>query len=193
MNTDHERKIAGNAPDKPFEGIKLLKIIWRNSMSKEDQNYWRSRFNSLVTQKVLRAELLDKLQINLVKDKKLTVFRQWVQDRDKQLAREQKLNECREKLKSEHPDWTTDQVRDELHRRDMEACWLQQDFKEGRKAISAELASRKFQLQKEMFLQSPKSDQPRGIEGCMQQGGALPEVLEMFQAAFLALKQAKAK
>jgi len=188
-----KERLPATTPGNPFEGIKRLKIIWRNSMSKEDQNYWRSRFNSDVTQKVLRAELLDKLHINLVKDKKLTVFRQWVQDRDKQLAREQKLNECREKLIIEHPDWTTDQVRDELHRRDMEACWLQQDFKEGRKAISAELAARKYQLQKEMFLESRKSEQTRGIEWCIQEAGAFPEILAMFQAAFLALKQAKAK
>jgi hypothetical protein len=94
---------------------------------------------------------------------------------------------------SEHPDWTTDQVRDELHRRDMEACWVQRDYKEGRKAIRSELESRKFQLHKEMFLQSPKSDQTRGIERCMQEGGAFPEVLERFQATIAALKQARAK
>jgi hypothetical protein len=191
MNTDHERKIAGNNPGKPIEDIKRLKIIWRNSMPKQDQDYWRSRFKSAVSQKVLRAEILDKLHINLTKDKKLTLFRQWVQDRDKELAREQKLDECREKLISEHPDWTTDQVRDELHRRDMEACWVQRDYKEGRKAIRSELESRKFQLHKEMFLQSPKSDQARDIERCMQEGGALPEVLDMFQATFAALKQSR--
>jgi hypothetical protein len=189
MNPNHERKIAGNDPGKPLEDIKRLKIIWRNSMPKQDQDYWRSRFKSEVSQKVLRAELLDKLQINLKKDKKLTLFRQWVQDRDKELAREQKLNECREKLISEHPDWTTDQVRDELHRRDMEACYVQRDYKEGRKAIRSELESRKFQLHKEMFLQSPKSDQTSGIERCMQEAGKFPRVLEMLQAKFAALKQ----
>jgi hypothetical protein len=75
----------------------------------------------------------------------------------------------------------------------MEACWVQRDFKEGRKAIRSELESRKFQLHKEMFLQSPKSDQARGIERCMQEAGEFPRVLERFQATFAALKEAKAK
>lgn len=98
--------------------ITKLKVLWRDSLAEDAKEYWRSLFVSPdVKQSEIRQQLLKRLKINLRFDSQLTKFRDWeIEQRLMDLEAERASEEER-RLIEEHPDWTKDQVREDLLRR----------------------------------------------------------------------------
>ncbi|MDE2098221.1 MAG: hypothetical protein KGL39_13280 [Patescibacteria group bacterium] len=135
--------------------ITRLKVIWRDSLAEDAREYWRSLFVSPeVSQAEIRKQLLARLKINLRFDSQLTKFRDWeIEQRLMDLEAERAAEEER-RLLEEHPDWTKDQVRDDLLRRFYNRARATGDAKLGLNAMKqdrglmlAALAREQFELE----------------------------------------------
>jgi hypothetical protein len=94
-----------------------FKVMWRDTMAESARDFWRALFVSDSTQADIRGQLGRKLQIKLTRDDQLQAFRDWeFEQRSMDLEAERAIEEER-RLIEEHPDWTKDQVREDLLRR----------------------------------------------------------------------------
>jgi hypothetical protein len=120
------------------EELTRLKYYWRDVLSPAQKDFWRSRFNSKDTQAALRDEIRVKLKFDLKYDKQLTRFRKWdeMQQALDEEAEQQADDERR--LTEQHPDWTKEQVREELLKRTYRRAIATGDFKLGLQGIQAD-------------------------------------------------------
>jgi hypothetical protein len=76
---------------------------------------WRARLCSPDwTQAQNREAIRSELGVVLESDSQLTRFRQWVAEQDLMDAEQERQAEEETRIKSAHPEWTLDQVRDEV-------------------------------------------------------------------------------
>jgi hypothetical protein len=111
------QKPRGQSEGKPVSELTRFKLVWRDSLSEEARGFWRERFGSADTQAALRKEISAKLKITLKSDNQLTCFRQWLARQDEMDEEAAQAEEEEARILHEHPDWTKDQVREDLLRR----------------------------------------------------------------------------
>lgn len=139
------RKLTGDSE------LAKFKELWRDKLKPSDRDYWRSRFLSRDTQSEIRAELKLKLKVNLLYDEQLTRFRKWDnQQQALDLEAEQQADDER-RLKQEHPEWTKDQLRDELLLCTYRRAKASGDFKLGLAAMKQDRGFMDTILSREQF------------------------------------------
>lgn len=90
-----------------------FKRLWP-SLSDSAREFWRAEFASDKTQAEIRSLLKSRLKVNLQWDRQLTSFRSWLDDQDLRDDQAERMAENESRIKAEHPDWTLEQVRDEV-------------------------------------------------------------------------------
>src|SRR5215469_13086201 len=100
----------------PNSEVARFKELWRQ-MDEATQDFWREQMTSRRTQKSIREEIKAKHEINLAHDGQMTRLRRWVAEHYERAERVERMEENARRLKEEHPDWTTDQLREEVLKR----------------------------------------------------------------------------
>lgn len=127
-----------------------LKAVWRR-LPDTAREYWREQFASERKQADLRAELFTKFKIKLSYDGKLSDFRQWLEEqdfRDKEAERQQ-ADETH--TLREHPEWTLDQVREEVLRKSYFRSLSEGNFKLGLATSREHTRKQIVSLEREKF------------------------------------------
>lgn len=155
-----EQKLKGGTSE-----LTRLKELWL-TLEEPERDYWRARLVSLKTQKEIRREILEKLKIDLPHDSCLTYFRDWLNRQYERLWQAERMQENEDLLQKEHPDWTRDQLREEVLKRAYHESLNFANFKLGLSTARIDLADKSVQLQWEKF-------QFDAIKACLKR---LPEV-----------------
>src|SRR5258708_5620919 len=135
----------------PDSEITKLKILWRDSLAEDARAYWQELFVSPSTQAAIRAELLKKLKINLRFDKQLNAFRDWELEQRAMDLEAERATEAERRIGEEHPDWTKDQVREDLLKRFYNQARATGDAKLGLKTIAADVKVESLKFDQEKF------------------------------------------
>lgn len=183
-----EPKLRGGSDSE----LTRLKTLWRG-LSDDAREYWRSQFASGdITQADIRKQIFAKLKINLKWDKQLTNFRAWLDNQDMRDEQAERMQENERRLKEEHPDWSLDQVREEVLRQSYFETLATGNFQNlGLKAVTTELKANAQKADQQRYLDAKRSDEEKALSLCLEDAKAYPEVQELFKAAFTALKKAK--
>jgi hypothetical protein len=133
-------KLRGLTPGQPPSELTKLKLLWLSAhFADSSRDYWREQFVSARTQADLRKELQSQLRINLASDKQLTAFRSWLDDQDARDRQAERMAENERRLKAEHPDWSLDQVREEVLKQSYFETLAIGDWKLGLKTVAADV------------------------------------------------------
>lgn len=128
--------------------MQQLKEVWKR-LPEAAQDYWREQFSSSRKQSDLRTEILTKFKIKLSTDGKLTLFRAWLKDQDKRDAQAERMKENERRLVEEHPDWTLDQVREEVLKQSYFEALATGDHKLGLQTVDRDLSAKKVAVDRE--------------------------------------------
>jgi hypothetical protein len=122
-----------------------LKVLWRDSLTDEARDYWRSQFlSSDFTQAELRKQMFARLKINLRHDSQLNAFRDWEMEQRSRDLEAERMQEDERRLQEEFgSDWTLDQIREEVLKRSYARALATGDFASGRKTIVQDLNVKK--------------------------------------------------
>ena len=161
-----------------------FKLAWRDSLSEEARGFWRERFGSADTQAVLRKEISAKLKITLKSDNQLTCFRQWILRQDLMDEEAAQAEEEEARILHEHPDWTKDQVREDLLKRFYNRARATGDSKLGLKTIAADVKVETLRFDQEKFKEGLRTKLEAGLAELAQYIKANPKA----QAAYEAFK-----
>ena len=143
-------KPRGTNSGKPETALAQLKAVWLR-LPEATQDYWREQFCSSRKQSDLRAEIAKKLSVKLPADSKLTYFRDWLDDQDARDKQSERMAENERRIKSEHPNWTLDQVREETLKQSYFEALATGDFKMGLKTVTADVKAKSVTLDREKF------------------------------------------
>jgi len=143
-------QVKKRLPSKNPEMAKL-KELWTNIFTEADREHWRKKFATGTNQKAKRQELLAQFGINLDCDNQLTYFRSWEQDQVKRQQTAERLQANEDQIKQQHPDWTVDQVRDEVIRQAYFEALARADFGLGLTAIRAHTQVKRYLLDRDKF------------------------------------------
>lgn len=164
-----------STPQKPRAGkeseLTKLKVLWRDSLSEDAKEYWRSLFLSAdVTQPQIRSQILTKLQINLRWDSQLNAFRQWeLEQRESDLEAERQEEDERRLTEQFGSEWTLDQLREEVLKRSYARAVKEGDWASGRKTIVQDLNVKKVQLdERKLVLLEKKAAAFDAAKGVME-------------------------
>jgi hypothetical protein len=142
-------KLRATSPGKPDSELTKLKARWRDTMSEPAREFWRVLFISPTSQAEIRKQISAKLHVRLEDDSQLNRFRDWeLEQRQMDLEAERAAEEER-RLIEEHPDWTKDQVREDLLRRFYNRARATGDAKLGLKTIAADAKLESLGLDRE--------------------------------------------
>ena len=130
--------------------VTKLKDIWKR-LDEAARDFWRARFSSADTQAVLRQELRAKLKVNFTRDGQLTSFRAWLEDQDARDQQAERMQENERRLTEEHPDWTLDQVREEVLRQSYLETLATGNFDLGLKTRKSDLTEQALKFDQEKF------------------------------------------
>jgi hypothetical protein len=124
------QKPRGTDSGKAEAPLAQLKDLWRRS-PETVRDYWREQLSSSRKLSEIRAEILTKLKIKLSSDGKLSTFRDWMIEQDLRDAETERQLEDHQQLEKQNPNWTLDQVREEVLTRSYMRSLAQGDFKLG--------------------------------------------------------------
>ncbi len=170
-------RISG-PPDSPLNRLKLL---WRDSLSETDRDYWREQMASLRPLPDLRDELNAQFKIELVYDGQLSFFHRWVEKLDRwhleaELAVEAEAELAKQGLSG-------DQLRGELLKRMKTRALAQGDFDLGATAVTLDLKAEQVAIsQRRLTLLERKAAafdraQEALAEARNSEGGLSPETI----------------
>ncbi len=131
------KKLIGTKSGKPETALQQLKAVWLR-LPEPTQDYWREQFSSSRKQSDLRAEIAKKLSVHLPSDSRLSKFRAWLDDQDLRDEQAERMQENTRRIQAEHPNWTLDQVREEVLRQSYFETLASGDFKLGLKTVAAD-------------------------------------------------------
>lgn len=94
-----------------------FKELWINTLTESAKESLRSLFVSPQTQAQTRAYIQQAHGIKLHRDDQLNAFRDWELDQRAMDLEAERATEEERRLVLEHPDWTKDQVREDLLKR----------------------------------------------------------------------------
>jgi hypothetical protein len=122
------------------EDITKFKLMWRDTMSEREKDYWRELFVSpRMSQPQIRRHLFDKLKINLRYNRQLNRFRDWEAEQREMDWIQEKAEEDEERVLKEHPEWTKDDVRADLLKRFYYRARTRGDAKLGLRTVAADV------------------------------------------------------
>ena len=167
--------------------MQQLKAVWLR-LPETTQDYWREQFSSSRKQSDLRAEIAKKLSVHLPSDSRLSKFRAWLDDQDMRDQQAERMQENTRRIQSEHPDWTLDQVREEVLRQSYFETLASGNYNLGLKTVRADQNERtgKFKAS----LETEKLKLAQQAESRAQQEFKLAREKFEFDAAKAALAQA---
>ena len=142
--------------------VTKLKDIWKR-LDEAARDFWRARFSSADTQAVLRQELRTKLKVNFTRDGQLTSFRAWLEDQDARDQQAERMQENERRLTEEHPDWTLDQVREEVLRQSYLETLATGNFKLGLAARKSDLTEQALKFDQEKFKEGLRTKLETGL------------------------------
>jgi hypothetical protein len=158
-----------------------LRDHWRDVLTEDERDEWRNEFLKADTdeskekkgkpriQADLREWIEAKCHLKLKFDMQVTRFRKWVAEQDQKAALAETMREDELAIQKAHPDWTLDQVRDEVLRRAYEHALRNADFRMGMQLVRIHTFVKKYFLDLEKF----KFD---AIARCRQQLPALKAI-----------------
>src|ERR1700743_2858210 len=85
----------------PESEVTKLKLLWRNTLTETERDYWRQQFSSPRSHVRLREELQKKHGINLQHDIQLIRFCSWREDDDARREEEEKADSDRAQLEAQ--------------------------------------------------------------------------------------------
>jgi len=131
--------------------LEKLRTLWTEIFSDEDRKKWWKKLQSKTEQSVNRKELLDRYHIKLESDDQLTRFREWVPRQKAELAERDRMQADEEQISREFPNWTLDQVRDEVLKRAYCRILVSGDFDLGLRTVRVHTGVSNFQLNEKKF------------------------------------------
>ena len=141
-----EQKLRAPSAGRPASELTRLKAIWR-TLAEDARVFWQELFVSPeFTQAQLREKIFARLKINLRFDKQLNQFRDWeIEQRAMDLEEERQQEEER-RAQAEHPDWTLDQVREDVLKKAYARAKASGDFKLGLATVDRDLSAKKISM-----------------------------------------------
>jgi hypothetical protein len=195
-NNNNIRKLGGGShPDGTIWEKTKFKNIWRENLTDDQKAEFFSWFNEpATTVAMIRQRIEERYQIKLRYDEQISGkwgIKKWCrrEQDNAEVATRAAIEQAT--LRQEHPDWGLDELREELLLRMKRRALAGDDFMLGLQTFKADSRDARLQLEREKFLESKKHYQSRALEYCLEYAKAYPEVLELFRAAFAALKKAK--
>jgi hypothetical protein len=139
-------KNRAKSEGKPESELTRLKDLWPR-LSEDARAFWSELFASSASQASNRAQLLAKLKINLRFDKQLTDFRKWVEREETVAAQAERMEENRRRIRREHPDWTLDEILEEVMKVSAEEALASGDHELGLKTVDRDLSRKRTSLE----------------------------------------------
>lgn len=187
-----EPKPPGTNSGQPEAPMQQMKAIWKR-LSDDARDYWREQFSSSRKLSVLRAEILSKFKVRFNHDARLSEFKGWVADQDARDAKAEELIENERRLIEQHPDWSKDQVREEVLRQSYFETLATGNFQKlGLKTVTADLKAKAQSADEQRYIDAKRTDEEKALSLCLEQSKGTP-AHDLFIAAFAALKKAKEK
>ena len=174
-------KPRGTNSGKPETALAQLKAVWLR-LPEATQDYWREQFCSSRKQSDLRAEIAKKLSVKLPADSKLTYFRDWLDDQDARDKQAERMAENERRIKSEHPDWTLDQVREETLKQSYFEALATGDFKMGLKTVTADVKAKSVTLDQEKFKEGLRTKLETALASLAEHIKGNPQARAAFEA-----------
>jgi len=165
-----------------------FKELWKSEKFSDDaRSYWREEFVSKRTQADLRGELLRKLKIHFRRDDQLTAFRSWLDDQDRRDKQAERMVENERRIRADHPDWTLDQVRDEVLKQSYFETLAAGNFKLGLATIREDVRVKKISIEhrKLVLLEKKAAAYDRAQEvlsHAKASGGITPETMRKIES-----------
>lgn len=173
--------------------MQRMKDVWKR-MSDDARDYWREQlFLSHRKLSELRSEILAKFKIQFDYDARLSEFKNWIEDQDARDSHEERMQENERRLKEQHPDWTIDEIRQEVLRQSYLESLGAGNFKQGLATVAVETKAKKLVNDARRYEDAKRSDEEKALSLCLEDAKQFPEVQQMFRDAFAALKKARSK
>jgi glycine/D-amino acid oxidase-like deaminating enzyme len=145
----------------PASASTKLRVLWRDSWSEEEQDYWREQFASPRSQADMREELRKRYHIDLVHDFSVTRFRRWVGAQDAREEEAQMAEADEAELKRQG--LSGEQLRGILLARMTRRALARGDFNLGALAVRMDLQVEAMALRKEKFKESLRTKIQAGL------------------------------
>lgn len=124
-----------------------LKTIWRDSLTEDARDRWRSLFLAAhLSQAQIRMRLRAELGVNLKYDSQLNAFRDWEMAQRACDLEAERMAADEKRLLAEHPDWSKDQVREDVLRKSYLRARATGDFGMALKTVVADVKLETLQL-----------------------------------------------
>ncbi len=173
--------------------ITKLKVLWRDTISDADKDYWRDLFCSTMTPADMRVQVHTRLNVRLDYDNQLYRFREWVEEQDALEADAERKAEDYERM--EDPNLSRQEMREKLLNGYYRRALVRDKPKMGRETMRQDLAERRYDLAERRFAlarvqarHKRKCDYERALDYCLEEAKKFPEVHNLFQKAFNNLK-----
>ncbi len=176
------KKLQGVSGEKESPELTKLKAKWRG-MADDAREFWRSLFISQTPQAEIRKQLFTKLKINLGWDSQLTKFRDWELDQRDLDLREERARENERRLIAEHPDWTLEQIRNEVLRRSYLESIARGDHKLGLKTVDKDIKVRSQNFEETKFKESLRDKLQAGLDEVAAAFKKNPQAMEFYKQA----------
>jgi hypothetical protein len=171
--------------------ITKLKALWRG-LSDDARSYWQELFVSRTSQAEIRRELLAKLNVNFRFDKQLSRFRAWELEQRLLDLEAERAEEAERRIAEEHPDWTKDQVREDLLKRYYHKARATGDAKLGLKTIAADIKVESLKFDQEKFKEGLRTKLEAGLAELATHIKSSPDAQAAYEALKVAVKLATA-
>lgn len=136
-------KLRGDTAGKTPSELTRFKRLWL-TLDEAARDSWRACFASELTQPRIREEIKRKLRINLVDDKQLTVFRQWLVKQDARDEEQQLTDQDEAELIAQG--LTGDALRKALIEKIQRRAYLEGDPRTGLAAVDRDLKAQQVGL-----------------------------------------------
>jgi hypothetical protein len=159
-----------------------LKKLWRE-LPEAERSYWQQLFASDSTQSQIRARIKETLGVELQWDKQLNAFRDWELEQRAMDLEAERASEDEKRAMEEHPDWTKDQVRDDVLRRALLRARARGDFELGLAAVAADTKVGALEHARTKFKESLRSKLEAGLDELAESFKGNAEALKLYQQA----------
>jgi hypothetical protein len=168
-----------------------LKELWRE-MPEVERDEWRDLFVSNLPSVEIREKIMAKLHIPLPRDSQLCRFRDWA---EKEREQEELVEGLAEDVLFFEKRFGTDEASAQA-RKKMLACSYARALRRGNygdvlRTMRADCRDRRLDLTTQTTAHRLADGQVKALELCLDDSKKYPEVVEMFQQAFAALREAK--
>jgi len=133
-------------------------------------------FQSQTSRADIRSQILAKLNINLRFDTQLNRFRQWVDQQDGLDDEAEAMQDDESRTLGEHPEWTKEQVRDDVLKKAYFRSRSRGDVKLGLRAITADAKLEQLQLARDKFKEALQTKIRAGLDAILAEANNNPVI-----------------